>query len=67
MKNYIKRVKAQTPRKDRIHGQISTSVSGTLLTLAFTIEMPWKAQLALIIIGSLLGLKAGYHAQKTLK
>lgn len=63
----IKNIKSKTPERDKKIGQITTSLSGAIATILLTVEMPWYAQIVLIVLGSVLGIKSVYHAQKTIK
>lgn len=61
--NLISRIKAKTPRKDKVHGQLSTIVTGavgTILMMDLFHDPYMKA--GLILIGGIFGGKTFYHA-----
>ena len=67
--NLVERIKAKTPRKNKIWGRISTAVCGVALmvTESGLVDDKPVIKLGLRAIGMVLGVKAGYDAQTVLK
>ena len=67
IKNFLKRVKAPTPRKDKRHGKIATVISGVAETLALSGMFDNKPVILAILhsVGVLAGAVAVNKAQKT--
>lgn len=66
---FIDRIKAPTPRKNKILGKISTVLCAVALGVAESgvVDNKPVIKIALEVIGGGLGIKATYHAQKVLK